>query len=876
MRGGGCEDDPYLIGTSDQLYAFAEWYNANASELLEDETNVYVELTADIDLNEGFTFSSNGYEGEGTPREWSTIGIVSQDFKAILPFLGEFDGNGHTISGIYINEDKSSTLATGLFGYFAGYLHDLKIENSYISSKSPCTGSFAGILEGTAERCSASSVVISDASAGGLNGTGGIIGELQGSSSEVLGCSFSGSVSSSGNPYTGGIVGDNLYGHVADCVNNGNVSSTWDKVGGIVGNNQIPYKDDDPVEGKSAVIERCVNNGSVSGENRNADYVGGIVGMSSWSNHEYQGAVLNCLSTGVITGHTAGGIVGYLETDTAVSGCLSTGRVVGSGVVGGLVGSQLESCSVSNSYYVESGASSAVGRFGSADGEYLPSDEEKMDEAVARVTAGQVSSGETEWKLNTAGGAQENSGVWATENSAPALASDDVRATFRVVFDFPEGTSDEASYSASDGKAAIPESAQGKALIYQIEGVQAVFSEDTIVLGDMVVSVSDKLPCPTPVFVKATDALTSGSGSKATFVLESSPDAGTVFKVYETEDGDKIAGTATWSGTSLTVDLFEAPSSTRDYYISATTPITTESDRARVTVSISSGGSGSVSSSYDVTVPDTVLGGSVEASPKSAVPGQKVTLTPKADAGHVLGGLAVKDAKGNELKLTDNGDGTFSFEMPSGKVTVEATFPVMAFPDVDYSQWYAPGVDCMAGKGLMTGYGGTGLFGVGITLTRGELATILWRNACPEEAAAYDPAVAKDETGIEGSADGQFYTAAANWAVANKVITGIVREDGSPDFAATEDVAFEQLVTILTRIGAADGEVAAAGADLSAFLDGDAASSWAAPSLKWAADKGLVEGYDTAAGRLLAPGEDVARERAATVLMRAFGLGVLR
>ena len=281
--------------------------------------------------------------------------------------------------------------------------------------------------------------------------------------------------------------------------------------------------------------------------------------------------------------------------------------------------------------------------------------------------------------------------------------------------------------------------------------------------------------------------------------------------------------------------------------------------------------------SYPVSVDDSAIeGGSVEVSPKSAVPGQKVTLTPKADAGHELGGLVVKDAKGNELELMDNGDGTYSFKMPSGKVTVEATFPVMTFPDVDYSQWYAPGVDYMAGKGLMTGYSDTGLFGVGKTLTRGELATILWRNACPDEAAAYDPATAKDTTGIAGSADGQYYTAAANWAVENGVITGIVREDGSLDFAATEDVTFEQLVTILARVGATPDEVDAAGSDLSSFLDGSDASAWSAPSLKWAADKGLVEGYDEPSGKRLAPGEDVARERVAVVLMRAFELGLLK
>lgn len=200
----------------------------------------------------------------------------------------------------------------------------------------------------------------------------------------------------------------------------------------------------------------------------------------------------------------------------------------------------------------------------------------------------------------------------------------------------------------------------------------------------------------------------------------------------------------------------------------------------------------------------------------------------------------------------------------------------LRFTDVDYNSWHAPGVDFVAGRGLMRGYEGTTIFGVGNALTRGELATILWRHACPDEAASYDPAAAKDATGIAGSADGMFYTAAANWAVEKGAITGIERPGGALDFAADEPVTLEQLVTILGRLGAAPGELGAAGSDLSAFVDGADASGWAAPYLKWAADKGHIEGYDEPAGKRLAPGEDVARERAATVLMRAFELGVLK
>lgn len=197
------------------------------------------------------------------------------------------------------------------------------------------------------------------------------------------------------------------------------------------------------------------------------------------------------------------------------------------------------------------------------------------------------------------------------------------------------------------------------------------------------------------------------------------------------------------------------------------------------------------------------------------------------------------------------------------------------FPDVDCSAWYAPGVEFVQEKGLMTGYSNTGLFGVGKTLTRGELATILWRHACPDEAASYDPATAKDETNIKGSADGQFYTAAANWAAKSGIITGYVYEDGTQDFAANDPVTFEQLITILARFATNEAGADPANNDLSAFADGDEASSWAAPSLKWAADNGLVEGYPTSEGKELAPTENVLRERVAVVLMRAFKMGVL-
>ena len=101
--------------------------------------------------------------------------------------------------------------------------------------------------------------------------------------------------------------------------------------------------------------------------------------------------------------------------------------------------------------------------------------------------------------------------------------------------------------------------------------------------------------------------------------------------------------------------------------------------------------------------------------------------------------------------------------------------------------------------------------------------------------------------------------------------------DGTFDFAADKPVSFEQMITILARIAATPDEVAASRGDLSAFVDGDMASSWSRDSLAWAHDLGLVEGYnDPDRGKLLCPGENVERQRAATVLARAFTMGVLK
>ena len=198
------------------------------------------------------------------------------------------------------------------------------------------------------------------------------------------------------------------------------------------------------------------------------------------------------------------------------------------------------------------------------------------------------------------------------------------------------------------------------------------------------------------------------------------------------------------------------------------------------------------------------------------------------------------------------------------------------FSDVDTSGWYAMGVGYCAGKGLFSGYAGTTFFGVGDSMTRAQLAVVLWRHFDADDAAAYDEATAVGTDAVQGVESYRFYTGAANWAVAKGVINGVARDGGVRDFAPNEEVTFEQLIAIIANASGEDFESTDT-ASLDRFTDVDAISDWAATAMAWAVDRGLVNGSENEDGsRSLLPGAKAARERTATVLMNAFQAGVLK
>ena len=260
---------------------------------------------------------------------------------------------------------------------------------------------------------------------------------------------------------------------------------------------------------------------------------------------------------------------------------------------------------------------------------------------------------------------------------------------------------------------------------------------------------------------------------------------------------------------------------------------------------------------YKITVDDT-QGGTVVVTPTSAKAGTTVTLTPVPDQGFALDTLAVTDRFGDAVRVTENSDGTYTFTMPNGQVTVKATFveteepaPAEPFPDVDENDWFYDEVVYVYENGLMNGVENN-QFAPNTATNRAMLATILYR-------LAGEPAVSGDLpfTDVES---GTWYTDAVLWAAQNGIVNGL----GENTFAPMNTLTREQLVTMLYRYAEAEGYDVSAAADLSGYPDADKVQTYAQEAMSWAVAEGIVEGMD---GNLN-PAGSATRAQIATILMR--------
>ena len=255
---------------------------------------------------------------------------------------------------------------------------------------------------------------------------------------------------------------------------------------------------------------------------------------------------------------------------------------------------------------------------------------------------------------------------------------------------------------------------------------------------------------------------------------------------------------------------------------------------------------------YRITV-EAAQGGTVTADPTAAKAGATVTLTPVPDRGYQVGTVAVTDRFGDAVAVTEQADGTYTFVMPNGQVTVTVTFEQAPLPfhDVTEGDWFYDAVRYAYENGLMDGVGDN-LFAPNSETTRAQLVTILYRLAGEPEPGG-DSGFADVETGT-------WYTDAVAWAAQNGIVNGV----SDTEFAPGDDITREQLVTVLYRYAESKGYDVSASADLSGYPDAGQVQDYAQPAMAWAVAEGIVEGVD---GNLNPTG-DATRAQIATILMR--------
>ena len=268
-----------------------------------------------------------------------------------------------------------------------------------------------------------------------------------------------------------------------------------------------------------------------------------------------------------------------------------------------------------------------------------------------------------------------------------------------------------------------------------------------------------------------------------------------------------------------------------------------------------SSGGGSSSPSYSVTTPGKTENGTVTVSPRSAEKGDTVTITAKPDSGYQLDDLTVTDKNGNELKLTDKGNGKYTFTMPASKVEIKATFvkkvETSPFSDVSTNAYYYEAVKWAQEKGI-TGGIGNGLFGPNQPCTRAQIVTFLWR-------AAGSPVV-NYAMNMSDVPEGSYYAEAVRWALSEGIATGTTGNTFSPDSECTR----AQAVAFLFRYAAS--EAVTLQELVSGFSDADSVPGYALPAMNWALAEEIVQGN----GSKLMPNDSCTRAQIVTFLFRAY------
>ena len=315
------------------------WYNEEESAfLLGDASELagLAQLSAEGNNFQGKTITltaSMDFQSEAFP-------VIADTTNSSKAFKGVLNGNGYAIKNVVIESDGTNS---GLFGMiYGGTIRNLEIADAVVISTNSngSTGVVVGDLyNGTLENVK----VTGDSQVSGRLRTGGVAGELRGTSSKVIGCENSAKVTGAAN-YTGGIAGALHYGSgsaIEDCINHGTVTGTTE-VGGIVG-----YAD-------RARITGCENRADVTGTSSYG--TGGILGFDAHNvqifHPGYGSTLTECSNYGTITApNHVGGILGTFAATpgdsqpdkviySTLNSCVNYGNVVGNTKCGAIFGYQ--------------------------------------------------------------------------------------------------------------------------------------------------------------------------------------------------------------------------------------------------------------------------------------------------------------------------------------------------------------------------------------------------------------------------------------------------------------------------------------------------------------------------------------------------------
>nr|WP_294725635.1 hypothetical protein [Prevotella sp.] len=312
-KGKGTVDEPYQISNRAELYWFAGLVNGTLPDGGKENLSANAILTANIIVNTGVLDANKNLVSKSDLTEWEPIGARWSSYTGI------FDGQGHTISGLYFNNPHSSYV--GLFGCIGanGKISNVGVLDSYFQF-SALGGGVCGVNYGTVRDCKNTGSVRGLATIGGvcgLNEKGGII---ENSFNE-------GTVSGTGDnaQQVGGVSGYNN-GTIKSCYNTASVSGQ-ESVGGVCGFNSV------------GTTINCFNEGTVSGQN----IVGGVCGNGCGV------TTTNCFNEGTVSGQShVGGVCGYdYYYDGKLTNCYylsdtATGGINGKDVSGKAEGKSIE------------------------------------------------------------------------------------------------------------------------------------------------------------------------------------------------------------------------------------------------------------------------------------------------------------------------------------------------------------------------------------------------------------------------------------------------------------------------------------------------------------------------------------------------------